>query len=155
MKPELELKHLTPYLPYKLGVASGDEYDSTLNNIGVMGTHYDVYAPNNYTIYQLCKCEDGVFKYMGVRPIKVKPILRPLSSMTIEEIEELNSLIDSSVRIVVSSGNYVYVEGANSDPWDGKPTLSLDDINKINEYFFSKHFDVFRLIDKGLAIEKK
>ena len=152
---KLELKHLAPYLPYKLGVASGDEYDSILSNIGIMGTHYDVYAPNNYTIYQLCKCEYGVFKYMGVRPIQVKPILRPLSSMTIEEIEELNSLIDSSVRIVVSSGNYVYVEGANSDPWDGKPTLSLDDINKINEYFFSKHFDVFRLIDKGLAIEKK
>lgn len=151
---KLELKHLAPYLPYKLGVASGDEYDSILNNIGVMGTHYDVYAPNNYTIYQLCKCEDGVFKYMGVRPIQVKPILRPLSSMTVEEVEELNSLIDDSVKVVVSSGNWVYIESASSDPWDGSPTLSLDSINIINEYLFKNHFDVFNLIENNLAIDK-
>ena len=145
MKLELELKHIASYLPY--GLEWKRNNDDSIYEV----TSIDASKPHVLAELGFCSKEE-----FGIDRIdKGTPILRPLSSMTIEEIEELNSLIDSSVRIVVSSGNYVYVEGANSDPWDGKPTLSLDDINKINEYFFSKHFDVFRLIDKGLAIEKK
>ena len=149
MKPELELKYLTPYLPYRLQVVEvykdkviSDEFIVDCvnwdgENIGGSDATLD-----SFELERMFNLRD------------IKPILRPLSSMTIEEIEELNSLIDDSVRVVVSSGNWVYIEGSSSDPWDSKPTLSLDDINKINEYFFSKHLDVFRLIDKGLAIEK-
>lgn len=149
MKPELELKYLTPYLPYRLQVVE---------------VYKDKVISDEFTID--CVNFDGPNIFGSDAPLdsfelgrsfcleQIKPILRPLSSMTIEEIEELNSLIDDSVRVVVSSGNWVYIEGSSSDPWDSKPTLSLDDINKINEYFFSKHLDVFILIDKGLAIEK-
>ena len=150
---KLELKHIAPYLPYKLGVASGDEYDSILSNIGIMGTHYDVYAPNNYTIYQLCKCEDGVFKYMGVRPIQVKPILRPLSSMTEKESDELEDIIGCNFYIYISN-NGIEIEENIIDPWYGKSVLRMETLNRIYEWLFSNHFDVFNLIENDLAIDK-
>ena len=173
---KLELKHLAPYLPYKLGVASGDEYDSILNNIGVMGTHYDVYAPNNYTIYQLCKCEDGVFKYMGVRPIQVKPILRPLSAMTKDEAYELMNIIfvDDDIKgidieiigslIVISSpekyGSYITIideDKATVEAYyeDYSHISSNYPISyEIYEWLFKHHFDIFNLIKNNLAIDK-
>lgn len=61
----------------------------------------------------------------------VKPYLRPLSSMTKEEMEEYKELTD------VSKYNFVY------------PAF----INKINDFHNSHHLDYNFLIDKGLAIE--
>lgn len=134
---KLELKHITPYLPYELKV----DYNGKMWYTDCVTLYNDIILIDESKVTPASICE-------------VKPILRPLSSMSLEEIDELNSLIDDSVMVVVSSGNWVYIEGLNSDPWSGSPTLSLYSINKINEYLLSKHFDVFRLIDKGLAIEK-
>lgn len=135
---KLEAKHLAPYLPYGLKVRYNNK-EYLVHAIDVKGR-------------LMLETEPMYVVFMNIK--YVKPILRPLSSMSLEEIDELNGLIDDSVMVVVSSGNWVYIEGLNSDPWSGSPTLSLYSINKINEYLLSKHFDVFRLIDKGLAIEK-
>ena len=134
-KISLELKHLAPYLPY--GLSFSVNLKDVRDNF-----------PDELRTLKLAEISIDLALKTG------KPILRPLSSMSLEEIDELNSLIDDSVMVVVSSGDWVYIEGLNSDPWSGSPTLSLYSINKINEYLLSKHFDVFNLIDKGLAIAK-
>ena len=135
---KLEAKHLAPYLPYGLKVRYNNK-EYLVHAIDVKGR-------------LMLETEPMYVVFMNIK--YVKPILRPLSSMSLEEIDELNGLIDDSVMVVVSSGNWVYIEGLNSDPWSGSPTLSLYSINKINEYLLSKHFDVFGLIGKGLAIAK-
>ena len=138
---KLELKHLAPYLPYGLKwVFEGDDVVHEVSGLDISAFGVQLISDDDFG---KCTLENG------------KPILRPLSSMSLEEIDELNGLIDDSVMVVVSSGNWVYIDGLNSDPWSGSPTLSLYSINKINEYLLSKHFDVFRLIDKDLAVEKR
>ena len=142
---KLELTHIAPYLPYGLMVNVNDsdlcikDFTGEISSWEYYNTRFDVW--NEYKIKS---------HMVGIE--NIKPILRPLSSMTVEEVEELNSLIDDSVRVVVSSGKWVYIESASSDPWDG--SLSLDSINIINEYLFKNHFDVFNLVDKNLAIDK-
>ncbi len=58
-----------------------------------------------------------------------KPILRPLSDMTEDESE--------------------FVADA---AWQGKPTIYMN--AEITAYLLSKHFDLFGLIEAGLAIDK-
>ena len=65
----------------------------------------------------------------------IKPILRPLSSMTGEEKKELEK---------IEKNEYVADAGIEQDIWTSKEFL----------YLLSKHFDLFGLIDAGLAIDK-
>lgn len=150
---KLELKHLVPYLPYELRVHySGLSDDDVSGEFTVIAYH----VGNGISLIDDSALEEGDLSesFYVDYDFPIKPILRPLSSMTVEEVEELNELIEDSVKVVVSSGNWVYIESASSDPWDGSPTLSLDSINIINEYLFKNHFDVFNLINNNLAIEK-
>lgn len=141
---ELELKHIAPYLPYGLYVVGKDDQKEVIGNI----QHLEL--SRNEVLVWNDKHKDGWLYALT----DIKPMLRPLSSMSIEENEELNGLINDTVVICVSSGNWLYIEGFNNDPWAGSSTLSMASINKINKYLLSNHFDIFRLIDKGLATDK-
>lgn len=66
----------------------------------------------------------------------IKPYLRPMSSMTEEEIIEFNN--------IPSTKNYTIIE--NDLPWDVAHYKQIDWLN-------AHHFDYRGLIDKGLAIE--
>ena len=66
----------------------------------------------------------------------IKPYLRPMSSMTEEEIIEFNN--------IPSTKNYTIIE--NDLPWDVAHYKQIDWLNK-------KMFDYRGLIEKGLAIE--
>lgn len=66
----------------------------------------------------------------------IKPYLRPMSSMTEEEIIEFNN--------IPSTKNYTIIE--NDLPWDVAHYKQIDWLNK-------KMFDFRGLIPKGLAIE--
>lgn len=75
----------------------------------------------------------------GSRPFRfgeVLPYLRPLSSMTEEEIIELNN--------IPSTKNYTIIK--DDLPWD---IANYKQINWLNTH----HFDYRGLIEKGLAIE--
>lgn len=78
-----------------------------------------------------------IFHVHNAVPFKgiVKPILRPLSDMTEEESKELLSIQDLKRGVIDTK--YVIV------------TRSWEDAR----YLLSKHFDLFGLIESGLAID--
>lgn len=135
---KLEAKHLAPYLPYGLKVRYNNK-EYLVHAIDVKGR-------------LMLETEPMYVVFMNIK--YVKPILRPLSSMSTEEIEKLNSLIKNDIVVGVPSGNWAYPEFMSSNSWVSCPTLSLNGISMLNEYLFSNNFDVFRLISKGLAIDK-
>lgn len=69
---------------------------------------------------------------------EVKPYLRPMSSMTEEEKENLQSLHN-----IISDENYG--DGYSPSAWDA--------ITEWEDYCNSKHLDYRGLIEKGLALE--
>jgi len=132
---KLELKHLAPYLPYDLKCEYIEEKDNWyllgLINSGIAEIESDDYGSNRSVLVDF-----------------IKPILRPLSDLT-KEIEH-----DSRIPI---------------DCWDNdtlgydiSKELSLMALNNYCDFrlpyfvmrqLFEWHFDVFDLIEKGLAID--
>lgn len=84
---------------------------------------------DNYTVYT---------EWLGYESDieDIKPYLRPLSSMTEEEIIEFNN--------IPSTKNYTIVK--DDLPWDVANYKQIDWLN-------AHHFDYRGLIEKGLAIE--
>lgn len=82
----------------------------------------------------LSMCAGGYLARVG--KLRFKPYLRPLSSMTEEEIIEFNN--------IPSTKNYTIIE--NDLPWDVAHYKQIDWLNK-------KMFDFRGLIPKGHAIE--
>ena len=76
---------------------------------------------------------------------EVKPYLRPMSSMTEEEISDLQKI--NSQFCFDTFDNFAYV-GAADDGF-----CSVDEMSNILNYLNSHHFDYHGLIEKGLAIE--
>jgi len=89
-------------------------------------------APNKKITYQT----DGNTAAELLVEEEWKPYLRPMSSMTEEEIRELNN--------IPSTKNYEIVKG--DLPWDLVNYKQMDWLN-------AHHFDYRGLIEKGLAIE--
>lgn len=107
----LELKHLAPYLPYGLDLV-----------VIEFGIEKMIGFINNEVI----TTEDNADLSM------VKPILRPLSELTIEDARGHNYPDEGHLERSLLSGHAPY------EVW--------------NE-FVKEHFDVFGLIEKGLAID--
>jgi hypothetical protein len=71
----------------------------------------------------------------------IKPILRPLSSMTEEEMKECGNL------------DYDFSDEPELNQWDWREFDTLISANQFH-YLLSRHFDLFGLIEAGLAIDK-
>lgn len=113
---KLELKHLTPYLPYGLKIRNqAFRIDYVNKEFGVLNGIYPLYKDEK-CYWQYTTSENST----GSSLKNCKPILRPLSDLT-KEYDLDNSY-----------------EGWQSE-WI--------------EHLLSKHFDVFGLIEKGLAID--
>lgn len=168
---ELELKHLAPYLPYGLKIHK-DNNNKDNNNYWIM-TMWEG-SPITKDIYihiSTIFIRDNIFK----------PILRPLSdlikSITIDE-ETFIPLIElNSIRgVETEAAKYqVWDDGPGFDMWHctwapdyqlsfEKQTMSFytkspyncNDISPQLDMFqklFEWQFDVFGLIDAGLAID--
>jgi len=123
---KLELKHLAPYLPFKLHVL-------TCTNI-----------ESNPVIEEMTI---SYLQDMLENPIGEKPILRPLSDFGNP------CLSDGKVPIM----ELAKIGDRRSFPawWDNSACVS--DINGVNFWVIQKllewHFDVFGLIDAGLAVD--
>lgn len=116
---KLLLKDLCARLPY--GVKVKTWYDKPLVA--------DVYGINRYTfVVSISDVDEDAKVYLD----NVKPYLRPLSSMTEEEIEEFENLLEGIVDGI--------------ERWD-KPDL-CEEYDWLNAH----HFDYRGLIEKGLAI---
>lgn len=140
----LELKHLSPYLPYSLKIEHptmlvGKRKISELKNLGQ--TNIEI----SHRLYvQISNC---------------KPILRPLSDLT-KEIEVMGKkfvpieVLNNMLFTKHSKLEYYDSELCNgallfSTNIKGYNILSMNEkVQKILEW----HFDIFGLIEKGLAI---
>jgi hypothetical protein len=136
MKEKLELKHLAPYLPY----------DLRLERISYKHERF-----KTLTGYDLCP--DGEID-------NIKLILRPLSDLTKEievngekfvPIERLTKIFGG--RPISFDGNCFYTKIQESVVRKKEDLVplhfsQLDAFNKLFEW----HFDIFGLIEKGLAI---
>lgn len=102
-------KHLYPYISYNLKCRLNTLSEelvtiiSIVNNTSVLVDYYGV--------------------PMNAKIADITPILRPLSSITKKEFEELNS---------IKNNDSIYI-------------LNLSTMNDIYEWFFKHHFNVFNL----------
>ena len=121
---DLLLKDLCSRLPYGVKVQSYSYED----DIETVETLYNIDS-------------DGYMSTLECDTLKniTKPYLFPLSSMTEEQREKLNEIIDLEVEVAIS-----HIK--NDTPhW----TVGLTRLN----WFFKNHFDIYDLIPMGLAID--
>ncbi len=133
---KLELKHLTPYLPYGLRMKVNDGYGILK---GILQHSLDVSDP------------DSVDSGMYVTYDECNPLLFPLS-----ECEE-----------ILNNDDYLCIDSCQvtfCNLWNGKNTFKIyptgaewiyasDVYENFYEFLFKYHFDVFGLIDSGVAID--
>lgn len=135
---ELLLKDLCARLPYKPRVRY---YYCSIGSAAING-----YSDEGYLSYQ--NLEDfSIYPKYGLektRVYNILPYLRPMSSMTEEEKEEISELLDASIEID-SDGDITYFGGYSIIP--------CSDYQIYIDYLISHHFDFRGLIPMGLAIE--
>lgn len=76
---------------------------------------------------------------------KIKPYLIPLSSMTEEQLFEVQEILGKN-EIKIEDG---FLSIVDSD----RNTISYLEILALLEWFYKNHFDIYGLIQMGLAIE--
>jgi hypothetical protein len=120
---KLELRHLAPYLPY--GLKAIDTQTKEIRRVTLLHFTYDLKTVgHNHLIYE------------GLILRKHKPILRPLSDLSNEDLE--------GEPIYFPSIKMVELIESNRD-------ILGCDYSEV-DYLIRNHFDVFGLIEKGLAI---
>lgn len=134
---KLELKHIAPYLPYKLKC----EIITTTNNVLIERmTGFDCRF-FEYVIFgdvEIGTNGVGLFGNCKILLTSVKPILRPLSDLT-----KLGTPIIQPYTDCITIINQLHI--LNND-------VSILPY-QLFEILIKHHFDVFGLIDKGLAID--
>ena len=151
---KLELKHISPYIPYGLEFKSNDKICKLGEVIVGMNTVVDWGSSNHFIN-------------------NIKPLLRPLSSITIEEAYELGVIITSEADMedmeVGVGGINIFGEYYTTISYQDKvdkefsfvvqfSSIGIAGLNPITyevyTWLFKNHFDVFGLIEQGLAIDK-
>lgn len=148
---KLEIKHLTPYLPYNLRLTKEDW--------GKIG--------------KLVPFVKQDFKGLQIEidyalSTKAKPILRPLSDLTKEDFKEELYQYYQTLGIDVKLVNY---DSGNDNPFDITLTVTYKMMGEVYTdclinrgstsetpyhiivWLCENHFDLFGLIEKGLAID--
>ena len=131
---KLELKHLAPYLPYDLKYASNQNFDIKISKWELKMVEHQIKIIND------CKFENDY-----------KPILRPLFDLT-EEIEVNGKHFIPCYQWDHSNPEQdTYCDRIINVASDPSSVEYLDYF--IVEKLFEWHFDIFGLIDAGLAID--
>lgn len=121
---ELLLKYLCAALPYKVMI----EY-------------------NNGDFAETREMGFGSLHDFRFNSAEIKPYLRPMSSMTDEEKEEMHNLLSPE-------GTAIYGCGGISMPMNHYGEfVPYEFMNRIIQYLLEHHFDFMGLIEKGLTIE--
>lgn len=149
---ELELKHIAPYLPYGLKV-------KTTNEVSKDKIHTPKFIDAELEMIYL---KEIPFKIN--QPLRechlpyIKPILRPMSDL-FKLIDWDNSgdpyMLGSKMGLIqiIEDGNPLIVDELYAEQCES-PGVCLD-ARYCNWWLFEHHFDVFGLIEKGLAIKKE
>lgn len=155
---ELQLKHIAPYLPYGLTGVCTDEYEGveTVKGISIGNGFFELST-------NIDDIDSSIFK----------PLLLPLSCLTEEITVDGETFVPIVELAKIHDGfsDWFFVEPnkAVSQGWNfyynmeekefqlrfqgqrGFPNNIYEIYLKIHEW----HFDVFNLIDAGLAIDKR
>lgn len=151
---ELTIRELSPYLPYKLEVSPSGENNNPLLVIGLGGNYY-VVKTNPHPIL------GGMPGNQNISFDSAKPLLRPLSQLTttIEHngekflpIERLQEIYTKRLRFDELGFYYQIDESVVRGPSHSEPFPFNQ--YEAYQYLFEWHFDIFGLIDKGLALPK-
>lgn len=124
---KLTLEHLAPYLPYKIKYIR------------------PAYKTANFEFNEIINKMSTLDIYLVLQQ-QYKPILRPLSDLTKEKVGELFGGKYTSEKCMLYDGTL------NLDVNDSISINLIHYLPQINK-LFEHHFDVFGLIDKGLAID--
>ena len=155
---KLELKHIAPYLPYDLQVKC---YDIVWSVEGLRdGVVMSLFLIDKYTLTSA---------YLS----DVKPILKPISSMTKEEAYELGILLISEAdmedkeigigEMTLMGVAYPTIVYKDKEDEEYSVTIQFSSIGisgidlipyEAYEWLFKNNFDVFGLINRGLAVIK-
>lgn len=168
---ELELKHLAPYLPYRLKAVKG------VTRVDITAVSLDT---NTTFIFHTTYLGSRRKEMSNIE--KIKPILRPLSDLT-KEIEvngekftplcrltkqqfdkENESIFDDENLYLIEDDKYCYPNNGDKisyywlsynekmQRFDSCDTIDLNQLKLLNK-LFEWHFDVFGLIGQGLAVD--
>jgi len=98
--------------------------------------------------------------YHDSNALHLKPILRPLNDMTLDELKDFLSIVNTPEEIK-QIPDEEFSDALKEIHEDGLEAFNIDSDNvpaiKVSEafrYLLSKHFDLFGLIEEGLAIYK-
>lgn len=123
---ELLLKDLCERLPYGVKISVNNNIES-LQGINVL---------DNVVEY-------GSFLSSNIE--EVKPYLFPLSSMTKEQLFEVQEIMGKN-EIKIEEG-FLHIVDSNRN------TIAYLEILALLEWFYKNHFDIYGLISMGLAID--
>lgn len=130
---QLLLKDLCARLPYGVIIQEyNEEYgyaDNALNTIGI----------GYFSIHEAC-IEGTWINHIE----NIKPYLRPMSSITKEELFEVQDIIGKGVEI---RDSFISIVDSSIN------SLSYLELQALFEWFLKNHFDFMDLIPKNLAIE--
>ena len=89
--------------------------------------------------------------YMACDIDEVKPYLLPMSSMTDEMLEEINTNGFFKYRDTIANVSHLESNGKVSE--EIYTYIDIENISFLMEFFYSHHIDFRGLIEKGLAID--
>jgi hypothetical protein len=149
-KMKLELKHIAPYLSYKLKFHQGWSFE---RGIEITLLELDIHGMANFSNL------NGLWDIRDLRPI-----LRPISDLTKEiEVNEQKFVpIDKLKEMYNATMPDSYIKKLHYIKWDDQFTLfGLEEDNSyevsmpygLYEKLFEWNFDVFGLLDAGLAVD--
>lgn len=143
---KLELKYVAPYLPYVLKVQWTDHGYTTEKKITGAGENHVTFDVSEDEEFEETTTSLTILYFDAI-----KPILRPLSDLT-KEIPMKHGLgefcpMDALKQLQKESGEecFVFFDDLAKTPLE----YSYWVVNHLIEW----HFDVFGLIEKGLAID--
>ena len=133
---ELLLKDLCARLPYGVKIYINDT-DVDIEKVGVLSM-----VDNDAVIAFTCD-DSNTYNYVTIH--EVKPYLFPLSSMTKEQLFDVQEILGKN-EIEIEDG---FLRILDSD----RNTISYLEILALLEWFYKNHFDINGLIEKGFAID--
>ena len=81
---------------------------------------------------------------------EVKPYLRPMSSMTMEELKELNDKYGNIAYFFIQDPPYYHGLQAQHEDIG---SIEISEFSEIYDWLNENHFDYRGMIEKGLALE--
>lgn len=142
---KLKLEHIAPYLPYGLKC----QIDLGQNEIIIT----DSWGLKTGSDYPASYYDEG--KRYGLMLSQIKPLLHPMSDL----YKEIDGEIPADILFPKEYYSLIdfYEEHNRENQIQSfiKDGLNWCETYSFWEYLLSKHFDVFSLIDNGLAIDIK